>query len=308
MTLYGTDVYSGSGDNIVTDPHSSMTLVKATQGTYYVNPKANHQYELAKTKGNLLGAYHYAGGGDPVQEARYFINNIKNWVGEAVLAVDWEQYQNTSWGDTTWVRRFVDEVHRLTGVWCLIYVQESAIGQVANCANDCGLWVAKYASMNWNSWNVPNMGVNTYPWKTWTIWQFTGGDMDRNVLNVDADGWHKLAKPNGVITQPQAPKPVVKPQDTPKSFVDDLHVTWYLEKGKFTVTADEGIVLRWGATTNSSKIAVLPKGSVVEYDAFAHSGGYVWIRQPRGNGQYGYLPTGEDRNGTRLNYWGKFTE
>ena len=306
MTLYGTDVYSGSSDSIVTDPHSSMTLVKATQGTYYVNPKANHQYELAKAKGNLLGAYHYAGGGDPVQEARYFINNIKNWVGEAVLAVDWEQYQNTSWGDTTWVRRFVDEVHRLTGVWCLIYVQESAIGQVSNCASDCGLWVAKYASMNWNSWNVPNMGVNTYPWKTWTIWQFTGGDMDRNVLNVDADGWRKLAKPNGVITQPQAPKPVVKSQDTPKSFVDDLKVTWYLEKGKFTVTADEGIVLRWGATTNSSKIGVLPKGSVVKYDAFCHSGGYVWIRQPRGNGQYGYLPTGEDRNGTRLNYWGKF--
>ena len=305
MTLYGTDVYSGSSDSIVTDPHSSMTLVKATQGTYYVNPKANHQYELAKAKGNLLGAYHYAGGGDPVQEARYFINNIKNWVGEAVLAVDWEEYQNTSWGDTTWVRRFVDEVHRLTGVWCLIYVQESAIGQVANCANDCGLWVAKYASMNWNSWNVPNMGVNTYPWKTWTIWQFTGGDMDRNVLNVDADGWCKLAKPNGVITKPQAPKPVVKPQYTPKSFVDDLHVTWYLEKGKFTVTADEGIVLRWGATTNSSKIAVLPKGSVVEYDAFAHSGGYVWIRQPRSNG-YGYLPTGRSANGKRVDYWGKF--
>ncbi|WP_225355493.1 SH3 domain-containing protein, partial [Ligilactobacillus salivarius] len=147
--------------------------------------------------------------------------------------------------------------------------------------------------------------VNTYPWKTWTIWQYTGGDMDRNVLNVDADGWHKLAKPNGVITQPQAPKPVVKPQDTPKSFVDDLHVTWYLEKGKFTVTADEGIVLRWGATTNSSKIAVLPKGSVVEYDAFAHTGGYVWIRQPRSNG-YGYLPTGRSANGKRVDYWGKF--
>ncbi|HJF21894.1 MAG TPA: SH3 domain-containing protein, partial [Mammaliicoccus lentus] len=77
---------------------------------------------------------------------------------------------------------------------------------------------------------------------------------------------------------------------------------------KFTITVDEGIVLRWGATTNSSKIAVLPKDSVVKYDAFCHSGGYIWIRQPRGNGQYGYLPTGEDRNGTRLNYWGKFTE
>ena len=66
----------------------------------------------------------------------------------------------------------------------------------------------------------------------------------------------------------------------------------------------------WQHTDNllGYKIAVLPKDSVVKYDAFCHSGGYVWIRQPRGNSQYGYLPTGEDRNGTRLNYWGKFTE
>ena len=89
------------------------------------------------------------------------------------------------------------------------------------------------------------------------------------------------------------------------SWTDDLGVKWFKESGKFTITVDEGIVLRWGASTSSTKIAVLPKGSVVEYDAFAHSGGYVWIRQPRSNG-YGYLPTGRSANGKRIDYWGKF--
>lgn len=306
MVMYTVDVYSGSDDYIIRDPHAQGVIVKATQGTGYVNPKCNHQWDLAGELGKKRGLYHYAGGGNPVAEAQYFINNIKNYVGQGMLVIDWEGYQNSAWGNTNWVRQFVDEVHRLIGVWCVIYVSESALWQVANCAKDCAVWVAKYASMNWNSWTVPDMNVSSGAFGSIAGWQYTGGDMDRSIWYLDADGWHKLAKPNGVITQPQAPKPVVKPQDMPKSFVDDLHVTWYLEKGKFTVTADEGIILRWGASTSSTKIAVLPKGSVVEYDAFCHSGGYVWIRQPRGNGQFGYLPTGESSGGKRVNSWGKF--
>ena len=304
MVMYTVDVYSGSDDSIIRDPHAQGVIVKATQGTGYVNPKCNHQWDLAGQLGKKRGLYHYAGGGNPVAEAQYFINNIKNYVGQGMLVIDWEGYQNSAWGNTNWVRQFVDEVHRLTGVWPVIYVQESALGQVANCAKDCAVWVAKYASMNWNSWTVPNMNVSSGAFGSIAGWQYTGGDMDRSIWYLDASAWDKFARP-GTKPQTETPKPVVKPQGTPKSFYDDLGVCWYFEKGKFTVTVDEGIVLRWGATTNSTKIAVLPKGSIVEYDAVTHSGGYVWIRQPRSNG-YGYLPTGRSFNGLRVDYWGKF--
>ena len=50
-------------------------IVKATQGTTYINPKCNPQYQLAKLKGRLLGVYHYAGGGDPIAEADFFLKN-----------------------------------------------------------------------------------------------------------------------------------------------------------------------------------------------------------------------------------------
>ena len=143
--------------------------------------------------------YHYAGGGNPEAEAQYFINNIKNYVGKAVLILDWESYQNASWGNTSWARRFVDEVHRLTGVWCLIYVQESALWQVANCAKDCGVWVAKYASMNWNSWTLPDMSVSSGAFACLTGWQFTGGDMDRSIFYLDANAWNKIASGDGTI-------------------------------------------------------------------------------------------------------------
>lgn len=197
MALYTVDVYSGSSDNIIRDSHAQGVIVKATQGTGYVNPRCNHQWDLASQLGKLRGLYHYAGGGNPESEAQYFINNIKNYVGQGILILDWESYQNSSWGDASWSLRFVTEVHRLTGVWPLIYVQESALWQVANCAQYCGVWVAKYASMTWNSWTLPNMSVSAGAFGALTGWQFTGGDMDRSIFYLTKEAWMKIANPSG---------------------------------------------------------------------------------------------------------------
>lgn len=199
MAIYTVDVYSGSSDSIIRDSHAQGVIVKATQGTSYVNPRCNHQYELAGQLGKLRGLYHYAGGGNPEAEAQYFINNIKNYVGKAVLILDWESYQNASWGNSSWSLRFANEVHRLTNVWPLIYVQESALWQVANCASKCGVWVAKYASMNWNSWTLPNMSVSSGAFACLTGWQFTGGDMDRSIFYLDANAWNKIASGDDTI-------------------------------------------------------------------------------------------------------------
>ena len=81
---------------------------------------------------------------------------------------------------------------------------------------------------------------------------------------------------------------------------------WIKQNGTFTVTTPSGIIMRSGAASvKSPRLAILPKGSVVKYDAFCYAGGYVWIRQPRSGG-YGYLPTGEAAGNKRKNYWGKF--
>lgn len=193
--IYTVDVYSGSSDTIISDPHAQGVIIKATQGTYYVNPKCNHQYDLARSEGKLLGLYHYAGGGGPVAEADYFVNSISHYVHIGILVLDWESYQNNSWGNPNWARQFVNRVHDRTNVWPIIYVQESALGQVANCANDCGLWVAKYQSMNWHSWNVPDMNVNSGAFGHLTGWQYTGDDRDRSIFYLDSQQWMKFANP-----------------------------------------------------------------------------------------------------------------
>ncbi|WP_278843881.1 GH25 family lysozyme [Limosilactobacillus vaginalis] len=287
MALYTVDVFSGSDDSIICDSHAQGVIVKATQGTGYVNPRCNHQWDLAGQLGKLRGLYHYAGGGNPESEAQYFINNIKNYVGQGILILDWESYQNFAWGNTNWARRFVDEVHRLTGVWCVIYVQESALWQVANCANTCGAWVAKYASMNWNSWTLPNMNVSSGVFKFLTGWQYTGGDMDRSIFYLDEAGWKKLANPTGgevKVESKPAPAPV---NNSPETWTDSLGDKWTAESGTFTT--NQPINLRWGAKTSSALITTLPAGSEIKYDAYSRHDGFVWLRQPRSNTQYGYL-------------------
>lgn len=260
------DVYSGSPRSFAIQSGVDVIMVKATQGTGYVNPKCDTDYQAAKKKGKLLGFYHYCGGGNAKAEAQYFYKNTKNYVEEAVPAVDWESYQNASWGNSNYVRQFIDEYHNLSGVWPLIYVQESAINQVANCAKDCGLWVAKYPSMDWKSWNVPKMRVNTYPWSTYTVWQFTGDNMDRNLVNTTRDGWKKLAKGSNTKAK--------------KS-------TWKKKSGTFVL--GQALEVHKSPRIESNAIAKLKKGDIIKFDAILQGPKRLWLRQPRANGTYGYI-------------------
>ncbi len=269
------DVYSDSPRRFATQKGTDITMIKATQGTWYVNPKCDIDYQAAKKAGKQLGIYHYAEGGSPEKEAQYSYQNTKNYIGEAVPAVDWESGENSSWGDHNWVRRYVNEFHRLSGVWPLIYVQSSALNQVANCAKDCGLWVACYPSMKWYSWKVPNMKVPTGSWKTFTIWQFTGDNMDRNVVNTTIDGWKRLAKPDLQKKVPSKAKPAEKKSE------------WKKKSGTFTL--GQALEIHKNPHIESGPIAKLKKGDTIKFDAILQGPKRLWLRQPRANGTYGYI-------------------
>lgn len=79
------------------------------------------------------------------------------------------------------------------------------------------------------------------------------------------------------------------------------------ENGRFTLTSD--IFLRTAPSTTAPKIALLKKGEVLLYDAFACENQHVWLRQKRIDGSYGYLASGEADNQKRTGpAWGIFSE
>ena len=111
-------------------------------------------------------------------------------------------------------------------------------------------------------------------------------------------GWYVYRLDQQASTSQNQPKPntqVSKPA---------ADIQWISEKWHFKLA--ENINLRTAPNTNASIIAKLGSGSMVNYDAYAYADGYVWLRQPRADGSYGYLASGECVGNRRTSYWGSF--
>lgn len=114
-----------------------------------VNQAANYQLGRAVDSGKSIGVYHYAMGRDANAEADFFVDNVRGYVGNAVLVLDWESQDNPQFGNGAWIETWVRHVHDRTRVWPIVYVQASALGQLTSYVREhCGVWVAQYASMN----------------------------------------------------------------------------------------------------------------------------------------------------------------
>ena len=304
---YGVDVSSYNAADLSSMAHSGakFAIVKLSEGTGYQNPKAQAQISSAKANNMLIMGYHYAHfGADSnraVQEGNYTVNSAK-YAGLPVgshLACDWEVDDNnaTNGGrvpSANAILAFLDTIVT-AGYKPLLYSGAALLqgnidtGKVLAKYPNC-LWVAAYPLGNGVSASTPDFGY--FPSMDGVaIWQFTdnwrGLNVDGNISLIDL-------KTDG--------KPVSKPtikQSAQQSWVDEIGDTWYKEEGKFYPNST--INIRYGARTTSDIIGTVTKGDCVKYDAYSRHGGYVWIRQPRANGQYGYLVC---RKGN--DPWGRF--
>ena len=121
-----------------------FVIMKATEGTKFVDNCCDSFYQKAKSMGKCLGVYHYANGQDYKAEADFFIEHVKNYIGEAMLILDWESKGNSQWNksDRTWVKNWCDYVYAKTGVKPVIYIQKSAMTKVMDLGYH--LWIAQY--------------------------------------------------------------------------------------------------------------------------------------------------------------------
>ena len=219
MTLDGIDISSYQSGIDLTVVPCDFVIIKATQGAGYVNPDCDRAYQQAKRAGKLRGTYHYVGGGNAVAEADYYINNIKGYLKDGLLAIDWEAEQNSAWGNEAYLEQLVRRVIERTGVKPLIYSMASRYAQVAAVAKklDCGLWIAEYADMN-------PTGYQAHPWREGAyccaIRQYAstgrlngwGGNLDLNIAYMTRDQWAKYVNPGGKPAAAPAPsKPAPAP-------------------------------------------------------------------------------------------------
>lgn len=214
--------YQGHPDwNAVKNAGYDIAIIKMGGGDngLYTDSSANYNYYSAKAAGILLGGYWFAGGGDPTNEADFFVAAMSPLEENDVLVLDWEIQHPDPVG---WCTTFVNRVHDRTGVWPLFYANGSTINTYdwSSVRNNCGTWVAWYGQDP--EGNLPISG-------NYVMHQYTSsGSVPGIAGRVDMDawfgsldqfkkyGWHATATPAPIPTPaPPAPEPQSEPTPIP---------------------------------------------------------------------------------------------
>lgn len=225
---YGVDVANWQG-SAVNYPAAKFALVKVTEGTNYINPKASAQIKSAKSNGLLTGGYFYANHSNSVSrardEARYAVTKAKALgipLG-SYLADDFEQgdgndvYKNGASANTDAVLAAM-QVIKDAGYKPLVYAGAAIMrnrldtSRIIKTFGTC-LWVASYKVSGRQDYAdfsyFPSMdGV--------AIWQFAdnyrGLNVDGNIslidLKIDSD--NHQAKSAEKAAESLSQHPIVK--------------------------------------------------------------------------------------------------
>lgn len=278
-------------------------VIKVTEGENWVSPVWQAQATNALKVGMQVGVYHFArfsSVDNARTEARVFLNQVKPYGFDkttvAMIDCETNDYHLSPQTYQAGVDAWLDEVKPTFPIRSVYANKDWWLHMLNPYSVDAIVWLAGYGITDFGG--ITNVGA----------WQHASSPLD---TNWDYNG--AFTRPTNVSTSATNTAPVSSTTNTTEAhtealtgFEDKLGDYWYNEKGTFTLTYP--IVMRWGAKLSSSVITTLPAGSTIKYDGFSHHDGYVWLRQPRGNGSYGYLPSGHSSNGKRLDYWGKFSK
>lgn len=254
---YGVDVasYQATDMAVYHKAGASFAIVKLTEGTDYLNPKASKQVDSSRANHLYTHAYHYARFGSSVsrakKEAAYFIKVAKkeDISRKRMLWLDWESGSgNVVTGpkssNTAAILAFMEAVKASgwrPGLYSGASLMRTAIdtAQVIKKFGTC-LWVASYPTMD----AISTADFNYFPSMDGVaIWQFT-----RNWKRLGVDGNVAVAEIN---VEPKA-KPKTKPKPKPKATAKEFtHVVKVKSLGPGKASWKVRLLSKDGHYTNS---------------------------------------------------------
>lgn len=166
--IYGADV---SFHQSSWKPKSSddFVIIKATEGSTYVDPKLHDHHETATEAGLVVGYYHFLWPDGAEDEARWFVDHLPD-TGPTLLACDWEGTPGgtASEGDKD---KFMAEVARLR--------PDCRVGLYTFCSR----WLDSNRKRGDFLWIAdPDSSVCV---DDWLIWQYSWEPIDQNRAKFD---------------------------------------------------------------------------------------------------------------------------
>lgn len=224
MSMNGIDISRWQAGIDLAAVPCEFVVIKATEGTTYVNPYCDQHFSQAAGLGKKLGVYHFAGGGNAAAEAEYFVNNIRGYIGRAMLVLDFE-IQNMENG-AAWSKQWLDRVFELTKVKPVIYMSNYMANHLDwSSAAKAGypLWNAYYYAYGTPMGYNPNAPLpeGLGAWGKALLYQYTSegrlagynGYLDLDVFYGNPDDWDRYVRVKG--TDDPAPQPNPTPQPGP---------------------------------------------------------------------------------------------
>lgn len=180
-----------SGMNLATmysaNKDLDSVIVKTTGGVSYVQQTADPWIQWLISNGKPWGFYHYLDddyrNSTGKAEAQFFVKNCKNYFKHGIPFADYEH--PATYKGTAYLKDFLDEVYRLTGVKCGVYcslsiVQSQDFSKI--CEAGYPLWLAQYASMN-------PTGFQEYPWQRGSYAPYKSLMMHQYTSSGYLNGW-----------------------------------------------------------------------------------------------------------------------
>jgi GH25 family lysozyme M1 (1,4-beta-N-acetylmuramidase) len=206
MAKFGIDISNWQGGLNLAGVPFDFAIFKACESTSFVDREFKGWADWCMANGRRFGAYAFARDESYASfeaQARYFVDVVRPYLGHCTLWLDWENTSYSSvqsagpWG----AKRFIDEVRRLSGHDCGIYMSYSVSREWDwSCCSDDGvkLWGAGYPTMadrwgyqtpsrwdGWGSWGL----CDIRQYSSTTYLDGYGGHLDVNCLWGDSMAW-----------------------------------------------------------------------------------------------------------------------
>ncbi|HTJ72230.1 MAG TPA: lysozyme [Actinospica sp.] len=180
-------------------PHVNFVYAKATEGTYYVNPLFDSEYEGPYNYGVIRGSYHFAvpSNSSGTAQADYFIAHGGGWSADGktlpgALDIEYNPYGKACYGLSAgqmvnWIKNFVTEYAAREHAFPVIYSTtdwwRTCTGNSAAFANDDPVWIANYGR---SGGTLPN------GWNYYSFWQYSDSGPQPGDQDVFNGGYPQL--------------------------------------------------------------------------------------------------------------------
>jgi lysozyme len=152
-------------------------ILKATQGTGFVDPTFLDRAAEAKAAGLLVGAYHFLDGSSPAAQVAHFLTVAVSEGDVNWLALDWEPYPSSQ-ASVMQAATAAASVQAATGRWPVLYTIRSMLSVPNRTLSKCPMWLAEYGTRP----------ICPPGFSQWKLWQHTDGRVGSAVVPVPGIG------------------------------------------------------------------------------------------------------------------------